>query len=146
MSMSLPEKLTPLAGRFTQPTNATHRHYEALRAFFVEGLPGRQVADRFGYTYASFRALVHQFRQDPQRPFFVTPARGPHTAPKTDRLRTQVIALRKQNLSICDISRALHQAGHPLSAAAVAHILQEEGFARLPRRADDERPPSTRPT
>ena len=66
--MSLPEKPTPLARHFTQPANATHRQYEALRAFFVEGLPGPQVAARFGYTYASFRALAHQFRQDPDRP------------------------------------------------------------------------------
>jgi Transposase DDE domain len=144
--MSLPEKLTPFAHHFTQPANATHRQYEALRAFFVEGLPGPHVAARFGYTYASFRALVHQFRHDPQRPFFLTPAKGPHAAPKTDRLRDQVVALRKQNLSIYDISRSLHQAGRPLSPAAVAQILHEEGFARLPRRADDERPPGTRPT
>jgi hypothetical protein len=143
--MSLPEKPTHLAGHFTQPTNATHRQYEALRAFFVEGLPGSQVAQRFGFTYASFRALAHQFRQDPQRAFFLTPAKGPHTAPKKDRLRTQVIALRKQHLSIDDINRALLQAGHALSRAAIAQILQEEGFARLPRRGDDERPPTTRP-
>jgi Transposase DDE domain len=143
--MSLPEKPTSLAHYFTQPTNATHRQYEALRAFFVEGLPGAQVAARFGYTYASFRALAHRFRQDPERLFFVTPAKGPHTAPKKDRLRNQVIALRKQNLSIDDISRTLQQAGRTLSRAAVAQILQEEGFARLPRRGDDERPPGVRP-
>jgi hypothetical protein len=44
--MSLPEKPTPLAHHFTQPVNAIHRQYEALRAFFVEGLPGPQVAAR----------------------------------------------------------------------------------------------------
>src|SRR5947199_4098969 len=110
--MSLPEKPTPLAHHFTQPANATQRQYEALRAFFVEGLPGPQVAARFGYTYASFRALAHQFRQDPDRPFFLTPAKGPHTAPKKNRLRDQVLSLRKQNFSIDDISHALQQAGH----------------------------------
>src|ERR1700682_5589844 len=146
MSMSLQEKLSPLAQRFLRPRNATHRQYEALRAYCVEQLPAAQVAARFGYTTASFRALVHQFRQDPDRPFFLTPAKGPHASPKKDRHRAQVIALRKQNLSIYDISRSLHQAGQPLSPAAVAQILQDEGFAKLPRRADDERPPGTRPT
>jgi transposase len=144
--MSLREKLSSLAQRFLQPRNATQRQYEALRAYCVEGLPAAQVAARFGYTTASFRALLHQFRQDPDRPFFRTPAKGPHASRKKDQHRSQVITLRKQNLSIYDISRALHQAGQPLSPAAVAQILQEEGFAKLPRRADDERPPGTRPT
>jgi len=144
--MSLQEKLSSLAQRFLRPRNATQRQYEALRAYCVEQLPAAQVAARFGYTTASLRALVHQFRQDPDRPFFLTPAKGPHASPKKDLHRAQVIALRKQNLSIYDISRSLHQAGQPLSPAAVAQILHEEGFAKLPRRADDERPPGTRPT
>src|SRR5262245_59269342 len=105
MSMSLREKLSSLAQRFLQPHNATHRQYEALRAYCVEGLPADQVAARFGYTTASVRALIHQFRLDPQRPFFRTPAKGPQAAPKKDWHRTQVVALRKQNLSIYDISR-----------------------------------------
>src|SRR3954469_23527246 len=74
--MSSGEKPTPLAQHFLQPANPTHRQYEALRAYFVEGLPAAQVAARFGYTYASFRALAHQFRQDPDRPFFLTPPTG----------------------------------------------------------------------
>ena len=53
--------------------------------------------------------------------------------------------MRKQNLSIYDISRMLEDAGSKLSPAAVSLILKEEGFARLPRRKDDERPPGTRP-
>src|SRR5208282_4733538 len=146
MSMSLRENLSSLAQRFLCPRNATHRQYEALRAYCVEALPAAQVAARFGYTTASFRALIHQFRQDPDRPFFLTPAKGPHAPPKKDLHRAQVITLRKQNLSIYDISRSLHQAGQSLSPAAVAQILHEEGFAKLPRRADDERPPGTRPT
>jgi hypothetical protein len=51
-----------------------------------------------------------------------------------------VIALRKQNLSIYDISEQLSATGQPLSPVAVSMILKQEGFARLPRRADDERP------
>ena len=117
---------------------------KALRAFFVDGLPGVEVARRFGYTSGSFRVLVHQFRQSPRRDFFLTPAKGPHSAPKSDPLRDRIIALRKQNLSIYDISRNAHQ-GHPLSPVTVAQILKDEGFARLPR-ADDERPPGSRPT
>ena len=142
MFNSEPKKLTDLSQVFLEPTNATHRQYEALRAFFVDGLPGVAVARRFGYTPGSFRVLVHQFRQSPRRDFFLIPAKGPHSAPKSDPLRDRIIALRKQNLSIYDISRNLAHQGHPLSPVTIAQTLKDEGFARLPRRADDERPPS----
>ena len=144
--MNLAKKLTSLADRFLQPVNATHRQYEALRAYCVEDLPSAQAAARFGYSPGSFRVLVHAFRQDPQRAFFLTPAKGPQTAPKKDRLRDRVVALRKQNLSIYDISCTLRDEGDLLSPAAVAILLQAEGFARLPRRLDEERPPGSRPT
>ncbi len=141
-----PKQLTDLSRVFLEPTNATHRQYEALRAFFVDGVSGVEVARRFGYTPGSFRVLVHQFRQSPRRDFFRTPAKGPHSAPKSDPLHDCIIALRKQNLSIYDISRNLAHQGRPLSPVTVAKVLRDEGFARLPRRADDERPPGSRPT
>src|SRR4051812_39477409 len=144
--MSAANNLTPLVEHFLQPSNATHRQYEALRAYFVEGLPGPQVAQRFGYTYDSFRRLASHFRKEPNRPFFLRPAQGPHTAPKKQALRDRVIALRKQNLSIYDISRALSTEGHPISPVAVDQILKAEGFTRLPRREEQDRPPATRPT
>jgi hypothetical protein len=146
MFTSEPKKLTDLARVFLEPANATHRQYEALRAYCVEGLPSDQAARRFGYTPGSFRVLVHQFRQNPRREFFLTPTRGPHAAPKADPLRDRIIALRKQNLSIYDISRSLAHQGDSLSPVAIAKVLKEEGFARLPRRTDDERPAATRPT
>jgi hypothetical protein len=146
MFISKAKKLTDLSQVFLEPSNATHRQYEALRAFFVEGTPSAEVARSFGYTPGSFRVLVHQFRQDPRRDFFLTPPKGPHSAPKADPLRDRVIALRKQNLSIYDISRSLAHEGRPLSPVAIGQVLKEEGFARLPRRADDERPPGSRPT
>jgi len=146
MFTSKPKKLTDLTQVFLEPTNSTHRQYEALRAFFVDGLPSAEAARRFGYTPGSFRVLVHQFRENPRRDFFLTAAKGPHVAPKADPLRDRVIALRKQNLSIYDISRNLSHQGDPLSPVTVAQILKDEGFARLPRRADDERPAGSRPT
>lgn len=128
------------ARHFNVPQNATHRQYEALRAFFVEGERAVDVAARFGYTLGSFRVLCSQFRANPSRTFFVVPKTGPHAAPKRDAVRDLVIALRKQNLSIYDISRALLKEGTSISVIAVSRILKEEGFARLPRRGDEERP------
>ena len=134
-----------MARLFLEPANATHRQYEALRAYFVDRLPSAEVARRFGYSPGSFRVLAHQFRQNPDRPFFLPPQKGPQASPKTDRVRDKVVALRKQNLSIYDINRVLEESGHRVSAVAVSLILKEEGFARLPRRRDKERLPGPRP-
>ena len=145
MSNSEAKQLTDLSRVFLEPVNSTHRQYEALRAFFVEGLPSAEAARRFGYTPGSFRVLCHEFRQNPHRNFFLPPSKGPQASPKTDPLRDQIIALRKQNLSIYDIRRTRAHGGHKLSPAAISNILKEEGFARLPRRRDEERPISPRP-
>src|SRR5438093_737855 len=140
------KKITNLAHAFLKPTNATHRQYEALRAFFVERLPSQEAAKRFGYSYGSFRILCHEFRQNPDRMFFQTASKGPRSAPKTDAARESIIALRKQNHSVYDIQRALEESGQSLSPAAISKTLAEEGFARLPRRADEERPQALRAT
>jgi len=131
---------------FLVPSNITHRQYEALRAYFVDRLRSREAAERFGYTEGSFRVLVHSFRRHPDRPFFLPPTKGPQKAPKRENLRETIIALRKQNLSIYDIHRVLQEKGHLLSPVSISLLLKEEGFARLPRRADEERPATIRPT
>ncbi len=142
-----PDKdLTQWARYFLQPANSTQRQYEALRAYFVEGLPSPEAARRFGYTAGSFRVLCHQFRQNPQRSFFVPPPKGPGASPEKDTRRQKIVALRKQNLSIYDIADALRESGAPLSPSAISVILTEEGFAALPRRRDEERPDRLRPT
>jgi hypothetical protein len=138
------DRLT-LARRFLEPSNSTHRPYEALRAFFVDGLSSAEAAARFGYTPGSFRVLVHEFRNQSPRTFFLPPGRQGRPPGKQTRLRAQVVALRKQNLSVQDISRALARDGETLSPAAVAAIVKDEGFAKLPRRCDDERPDEPHP-
>ncbi len=139
------KNLTDLTQAFLQPANSTHRQYEALRAFFVDKLPAKEAARRFGYSEGSFRVLVHQFRQDPRRPFFLPPAKGPQKAPKSDPWREHMVQARKQNLSIYDIQRTLQEKGHSLSSTSISIILKQEGFARLPRRTDEERPEHPHP-
>ena len=146
MDESPDKELTEWARYFLRPANSTHRQYEALRAYFVEALPSSEVARRFGYTPGSFRVLCHQFRHNPQRAFFVPPQKGPGASPQRDARRQKIIALRKQNLSVYDIAALLRQEGEALSASAISVILQEEGFAPLPRRREEERPKRLRPT
>ena len=142
MSISEPNDLTKVV---LEPANSTPRQDEALRAYYVEGLSSAEAAKRFGYTPGSFRVLCHEFRRNSQRECFRPPAKGPQALPKVDKVREAVMALRKHNLSIYDISRALEEAGSPLSPAAISLLLKEEGFTRRPRRRDAERPPGTRP-
>ena len=138
----------PLIDAFLSPVNALHRQYEALRAFYVDKVPGKDVASRFNYTPGSFRLLCHQFRQNPEVPFFLENRHALRAAAaaakKPPALHERVIALRKQNCSIYDIQRALEQKHQSLSAPAIWKILKTHGFAKLPRRADEERPVNAR--
>lgn len=133
-----------LAQLFLAPQNATHRQYESLRAYFVEKLPGPEIARRFGYTPGSVQQLVHQFRQQPDRTFFIEPTRPGVKA--DEAVRNQIVQLRKQNLSVYDISEALKKEGSARTPVAVSQVLRQEGFVKLPRRGDDERLPGTKPT
>jgi len=114
--------------------------YEALRAFYLEGRPSQQVARDFGYSVGSFQVLCHHFRRDSDPLFFVTPKHGPAAQPKKSAALELIIQLRKQNYSIYEISEVLKEHQIALSPTAVREVLKEEGFAALPRRADDERP------
>src|SRR5262245_38935856 len=90
--------------------------------------------------------LCSDFRRDMNRDFFQDARRGPQTQPRKDAVRDRIIALRKRNLSVYDIHDALEQSGnHTLSVTAIQEVLRDAGFARLPRRADDERPERPRP-
>ena len=141
-----PFDLTECRRFFNKPASPRQRQYEALRAFFIEALPSAEVARRFGYSPGSFRVLCHTFRRGELLDFFTARRPGPRGQPKKSKARDQVLALRKRNYSIYDISRALKEQGTPLSATAVREVLAEEGFAPLPRRLDEERPVTVGPS
>jgi len=133
---------SPEAKFFLSPENAVHRQYEALRCYFIENVPSQEAARRFNYSPGAFRVLCHEFRHDPAKRagFFQQVQRGPQRAPARDRVRQLAVAMRKKNLSVYDIQRDLANAGHTISINALTVLLREEGFARLPRRGDEERP------
>ena len=140
MLSSAPISLTHCRRFFAAPATPRQRQYEALRAYFLQQQPSAEVARRFGYSAGAFRVLCHAFRRGQLPEFFATPRRGPRLQPKKSRAQQQIIALRKRNYSVYDISRALKEQGAPLSPTAVREVLKAEGFAPLPRRRDEERP------
>ena len=144
--LDAPKELSELRRFFLEPASPRQRQYEALRAYFVEGRPAPEVATAFGYSVGALHVLAHHFRRDPAPAFFLTPRRGPQSQPKKSAARDLIVRLRKQNHSVYEISHQLKEQGTPLSPTAVREVLKLEGFAPLPRRADDERPQYPRAT
>ena len=149
MQLSTANQITTPPDRnfFLNPQFPLQRQYEALRAYFVDEEASADVARRFGYSAGAFRVLCHQFRHDPEKraSFFRQPQRGPQSTPLRDRVRDLAVAMRKRNLSVYDMQRELAAAGHTISINSLILLLREEGFSRLPRRADDERPVTVKP-
>jgi hypothetical protein len=141
-----PKSLTQCRRFFREPQSTKQRAYEALRAYFVEARLSRQVARAFGYSPGAFRVMCHQFRREPTPAFFLPSQLGPRTQPKKTAAHALVIALRKRNYSVYDISEALKERQIALSPTAVREILTADGFAPLPRRLDDDRPVRPRAT
>jgi transposase len=120
---------------FTAPEQVNRRRYEALRAFFVEGLSHTDAAARFGYTRWAMVNLVREHRAG-RLELFASPRKPgppPGVAPAKDRARGRVIELRREGLSVYEISARLADEQIPLNRTSVAEILSEEGFGRLLR-------------
>jgi hypothetical protein len=116
------------------------RRYEALRAYFTEGLTYEHAGTRFGYTRWAMINLVRDYRAG-KLELFAPPRRPgppPGVAPARERVRGRVIGLRRQGLSSYEISARLSAEGTPLNRTSVAEILTEEGFGRLLRRPQPE--------
>lgn len=142
MSIGDENKLTNPASFFMKPNSPRQRQYEALRAFFVEGQSSEKAARAFGYSPGAFRVLCSNFRNNPQaREFFLVTSVGrPPGVRHHDPIREEIVALRKQNFSVYDISRVFAERDQKVTTAAIRDVLREEGFAPLPRRLDEERP------
>jgi hypothetical protein len=142
MSIGDENKLTTPASFFLKPNSPRQRQYEALRAFFVEGQSSEKAARAFGYSPGAFRVLCSNFRNNPHaREFFLATSVGrPPGVRHHDPIREEIVALRKQNYSVYDISRVFAERDQKVTTAAICDILREEGFAPLPRRLDEERP------
>lgn len=139
--------MTPEEKFFASPAHPRHRQYEALRAYFIEKRSSKESAHRFGYQPGAFRVLCWNFRHHMDRDFFRDLRRGPREQPYKNPVRDRIIELRKKNLSVYDIRDALEKTGkNSLSVTGIQEVLKDAGFARLPRRADDERPEKSRPT
>jgi hypothetical protein len=73
---------SPCLRFFLEPTSTLHRRYEALRAYFVERRPLKEIAQQSGYSYNTLRDVIGDFRarcrEDRVPPFSRHPDRGDH--------------------------------------------------------------------
>jgi len=114
------------------------RRYEAIRAYLYEGASLAQAAARFGYTRSALASLVRDWRAG-KLTLFAEPGRpGRKSAPKKDAARARVVQLRRQGLSVYEISARLAREARPLNRTGVGQILAEEGFGRLLRHPEPE--------
>lgn len=125
---------------FATPHTTAQKQYEALRRYFVDGLPARKVAREFGYTYRGFTTIVSEFRKKlraggDQDPFFYEKPKGRKPSEQIDSIKGTIVSLRKKNYSIGDIKVVLDSKEEAISEKGIYNILQEEGFSRLPRRS-----------
>ena len=130
---------------FLTPACAAQRQYELLRAHVVEGRSFREMEDQFGYSRSQAGRLWRAATAPMIQQLFGKEARAGSRKTDAETLREMVIEWRKQNYSVYDIARFAREHGRPVSPSGVGRILKEERFARLPRRADDERPQWSRP-
>ncbi len=119
---------------FTQPVHEWQRRYEALRASFVDRLPAKVVAERFGYTSGYVHLLRHQFIHE--KIDFSEPVMEGKVARRRvcAELRQRICSWRKRRLSAGEITQLLSEEGVEISVRTVERVLTEEGFPKLPRR------------
>jgi transposase len=123
---------------FASPASVNQRRYEAIRAYLYEGAPLDEAAARFGYSRSALASLVRDWRAG-KLTLFAEPRRpGRKSAPKKDAARARVIKLRRQGLSVYEISARLAAEGKPLNRTGVGQILAQEGFGRLLRHPEPE--------
>jgi transposase len=120
---------------FLYPVHDWQKRYEALRSSFVDRLPAKVVADRFGYSQSYVNLLRHQFVHG-KIDFSEPVPEGKIKRRKVDALtRSKICNFRDHRLSAGEIVQLLSEDGVEISVRTVERILAEEGYTRLPRRS-----------
>ncbi len=124
---------------FIKPQSIAQKQYEALRMFYHDKVPAKDVAQRFGYTYRGFTTICSNFRADLKASqhgdlFFKVSKKGRKTTDRVSMVKADVIGMRKLFYSVEDIKVAMDGLGCQISERTIHGILRADGFGRLPRR------------
>jgi len=128
---------------FTTVKNPLHKQYLALRMFFLDGRPVEQIALEFGYTVSTVYTYIRDFKEElvslNEDPFFKDSKPGRKKLDYGGEINRLVVAYRKKNMSVPEIKSALDAQDMNVSERYISSLLTNEGFARLPRRKQNER-------
>ena len=120
---------------FAHPVSPGQKQYEALRAFYIDRLPARVVADRFGYTLASFNALRYKFKTR-ELTFQFTEQPGPQGSRIPKEIQQRIFEIRRtHSLSNYSIAEILAIEGYEVHPRTISRLLKAAGFPPVPRRA-----------
>jgi len=120
---------------FAHPKSPGQKQYEALRSFYVDNLPARVVADRFGYTVPSFNALKQKFKSG-KLSFKFTEKPGPQGSRLPKEIQQRIFEIRRvYALSSYRIAEILAIEGVKVNPRTINRLLQKAGFPPVPRRA-----------
>jgi len=120
---------------FAHPQSPGQKQYEALRAFYLDNLPARVVADRFGYTVPSFNALKQKFKSG-KLSFKFTEKPGPQGSRLPKEIQHRIFEIRRlHNLSSYRIAEILAIEGYEVTPRTISRLLRQAGFPPVPRRA-----------
>jgi len=144
MAQIYPNAKTLAENYFAFPSVVAQKHYEALRAYFLEKNDVKSIAERYGFTLFSLYSLIRDFKSSlknnpEQNPFFIVKKPGKKNIDPEGNISELVITLRKHYLSIPDIKAQLDAQGHSVSERYIWSVLNKEGFARLPRRGKKQK-------
>jgi hypothetical protein len=128
---------------FLEPKNPVHKLYEALRRFYVDRLPSREIAEGLEWSEIYFnkiRSHFHQTLLEGKPPlFFVERSPGPKEVEVEPSLKEEIIELRRGSYSIQDIKVILNSQDIQISLRQINKVLRNSGFTRLPKRTRAER-------
>ena len=122
---------------FKNPASKKQKQYEAVRAFVVEKLSAKEIAEKYCYKLSSVYTFIKMAKSG-EINFFPETKKGPKQRHFSFKIQKQIFRYRNKNMSHTDICNLLNLKGIQISAQTVSRILVDAGFEKLKRRSNKE--------
>jgi len=141
MDIKLSAKL-PYHNFFLEPKSPRQKHYEILRARFVDEMPVKKISKKFNIKFNTVETCIRDFKKDFENEqdlsFFISSKTGPKKERKKPEVRDDIILLRARGYANTDIYQALLLGGKTVSISLIDQVLREKGLIGLGKRTREE--------
>ena len=141
MDIKLSAKL-PYHNFFLEPKSPRQKHYEILRARFVDEMPVKKISKKFNIKFNTVETCIRDFKKDSENEqdlsFFISSKTGPKKERKKPEVRDDIILLRARGYANTDIYQALLLAEKKVSISLIDQVLRENGLIGLGKRTREE--------